>query len=503
MHHLIVLRAIGGLLALLALGACVPLLVAILYREPTAPWLWTMATGLAVGLALLLTSRRADPASLGLREGLAITTITWVAGSALAAIGLWLDVDGLPFLDAWFEMLSGLTTAGATIFGGWSDADGVAHGTRIADLSHGTLAWRALAHFLGGIGIVVMSVALLPLVGSGSGFQLYRSEITGIDSSRLAPRVVSTARILVGYYLLIAAVVTVALWLAGVSAFDAWCHAVSAISTGGFANYDDSISGLRNHAAEWILIATMVVGGLNFALLISALRGHPGRLWRSAEVRLYLSLIVVAFAVMTVLVGVNHAAYRERLPDLVRDSLFQVVSVITSTGFSSGMDVVPGGWEAWAPSAQVVMLLLMVGGACAGSTSGGAKLVRMMVLAKLLRREVRRHVEPARLSPIMLDGRPIGDAQVLHVFGFFVAFAASWAAGTLGLVMTGVPLETAGCGALACLANVGPALGELGAGHNFGGLSDPAKGICMALMLLGRLEFLGVLITLTPRTWMR
>ncbi|MBA2479744.1 MAG: TrkH family potassium uptake protein, partial [Planctomycetes bacterium] len=438
-----------------------------------------------------------------LREGLAITTLTWTAGSALTAIGLWLDVDGLSFLDAWFEMISGLTTTGSTIFGGWRDEAGVAHGTAIAHLTHASLAWRALAQFLGGIGIVVMSVAVLPLMVSGSGYQLYRSEITGIDSSRLAPRVISTARILVGYYALLAAVAALALWLAGVSGFDAVCHAAAAISTGGFSNYDDSVTGLRNHGAEWILIATMVVGGLNFALLIPALSGRPQRLWRSGEVRLYLAIILVAWALLTVLVGVNHVAYRERADDLVRDTLFQVVSIITTTGFATGSDVVAGGWEAWAPSAQVVLLLLMVGGACAGSTSGGAKLVRVMVMGKLLRREIRRHSEPTRLTPIMLDGRPLGDAQVLHVCGFFAAYLVSWVAGTLALVMTGVALPEAASGALTCLSNVGPGVGGIGSGHNFGELSDPAKSICMALMLLGRLEFFGVLMTCTPRNWMR
>ncbi len=503
MHRLIVLRAVGGLLALLACGAALPLLTAILYGEAISPWLWTMAAGLGVGFALLLATQRARSEDLGMREGLAITCLTWVAGSALAAIGVWLDVEGLPYLDAWFELISGLTTTGATVFGGWRDADGIDHGTAIAALTHATLAWRSLAHFLGGIGIVVMSVALLPLLARGAGFQLYRSEITGIDSGRLAPRVISTARILVGYYVLFTAVAGLALWLVGVSPFDAVCHAMSAISTGGFSTYDDSATGLHNQAAEWILIATMMLGGLNFALVITALRGHPVRLWRSAEVRLYLLLIIVSWAVLVALVGSHHAAYRDRIGDLARDTLFQTVSVITSTGFATGSDVVPGGWESWVPSAQMVLLMLMVGGACAGSTAGGAKLVRVLVLAKLLRREIHHHAEPARISPIALDGYPVGNASVLHVCGFFAAYALSWAAGTFALVLTGLPLAESASGALTCLSNVGPGVGSIGSAHNFGELSPAAKGVCMALMLLGRLEFFGVLMTFTPRNWRR
>ena len=288
-----------------------------------------------------------------------------------------------------------------------------------------------------------------------------------------------------------------------VSLFDALCHAACAISTGGFSTYDDSVTGLRNHAAEWILIAAMGVGGLNFALVITALRGHPLRLWRSDEVRLYLALILIAWVMLLGLVGWHHAAYVDRPADLVRDTLFQVVSVITSTGFATGSDVTPGGWESWVPSAQLVLLLLMVGGACAGSTTGGVKLVRLVVMSKLIRREVRRHGEPARISPIILDGRPVGDAQLLHVGGFLAAYAISWAGGTLALGLSGLPLGDAASGALTCLSNVGPGVGTIGSGHNFGALSPAAKGVCMVLMLLGRLEFFGVLMTCSLHNWRR
>ncbi len=223
---------------------------------------------------MMIMSRHAVADHLGLREGLSITCLTWVLGSAMAAIGVWLDVPGLSFIDAWFEMVSGLTTTGASIFGGWQDVDGTSHGTTIAALTHATLAWRAIAQLLGGIGIVVLSLAILPQLNSGSGYQLYRSEISGIDSSRLAPRVIDTARILLGYYLTIAVATALALWLVGVPLFDACCHAAAAISTGGFSTRDDSVTGLHNHAAEWILILAMIVGGLNFSLVITALRGR-------------------------------------------------------------------------------------------------------------------------------------------------------------------------------------------------------------------------------------
>ncbi len=497
------MRAIGGLLVALGGVVFIPLLVAVYYHEALAPWIWTMVVSMGSGLVLLITSRRARTENLGLREGLAITTLTWVIGSAVGSIGLWLDVRDLSFVDAWFEILSGLTTTGATVFGGWDDASGIHHGTNITALTHASLAWRSLSQYLGGIGIVVLSLALLPLLTSGTGYQLYRSEITGIDAGRLAPRIISTARILVGFYLLLGVGAAFALWLVGVAPFDAFCHAASGISTGGFSTYDNSVTGLHNHAAEWALIVIMGVGGLNFALIITALRGHPQRLWRSEEVRLYLIIILIGWLTLMAVVTNSHDVYRERPSDMVRDTLFQTVSMMTSTGFVSGSDVVQGGWESWVPPAQFVLLLLMVAGACAGSTAGGAKLVRVMVIAKLLRREVRRHGEPARITPIAIDGKALGDAQLLHVGGFFAAYALSWVVGSLALCFLGLPLAEAASGALTCLSNVGPGVGEIGSGHNFGQLSPAAKGVCMLLMLLGRLEFFGVLMTCSLRHWRR
>lgn len=501
MHRLIICRAIGGLLLMLGAIYAVPVAVAWTSAEDAVPWLVGGLTTLIIGGTLLWLGRRARPENLGLREGLATTCLAWVACSATAAIGPWVAVDGLPYLDAWFEMLSGFTTTGSSIFGGWDDGQGGQGGIAIGDLGHAVLAWRATSQLLGGIGIVVISLALLPVLASGSGYQLYRSEVSGIEADRLAPRVIDTARILVGFYLLLFGGTILALRAVGVEWFPAACHAASAISTGGFSTYDDSVTGLRNQAAEWVLIAAMLAGGVNFALLIRALRGRFGRLWASEELRLFLGIIVVAWIALLLLVGWQQGAYAGRSCDLVRDTLFQTVSTATSTGFATGFDAVPGGWEGWLPSAQLVLLLLMIGGACAGSTTGGLKLVRVIVLVKLLRREIRRHGEPNRLTPVMLDGRPVADGQLLHVAGFVMAFAVSWIAGTLALALCGLPLGSAASGALTCLANNGPGIDAIGVAHNFGPLPVAAKLICMALMLLGRLEFFGVLMVCSRRHW--
>jgi trk system potassium uptake protein TrkH len=503
MHRPIIFRAVGSLISALGCLALLPLLVAMHYHEPLRPWLSTMAAGIGGGLGLVVAARHAVSDHLGLREGLTITCLTWALGSAMAAIGIWMDVPDLPFIDAWFEMVSGLTTTGSTIFGGWRDAHGIDHGTTLATLTHASLAWRAAAQMLGGIGIVMLSIALLPQLSNGAGYQLYRSEISGIDSSRLAPRLIDTARILLGYYLAIICATALALAVVGVEPFVACCHATAAVSTGGFSTFDDSVTGLHNHGAEWILIAAMLVGGLNFSLVITALRGRPLALWRSEEVRLYLIMLLGAWAMLILIVGIHHPIYQDRPGDLARDTLFQATTSITSTGFASGLDTVPGGWENWVPSAQLVLLMLIASGACAGSTSGGLKLVRILVMARLIRREVRRHGEPARISPITIDGRVISDDQILHVGGFIAAYVLFWVSGTLALGLLGQPLADAASGALTCLSNAGSGVGGIGSGHNFGALDPVAKAVCMMLMLLGRLEFFGVLIACSPRHWRR
>lgn len=501
MHVRIISRAIGGLLALLSFTTTIPLATAWHFNEDCQPWLMAMGLGLSIAAGLWLLGRHAGRDDLGLREGLAITCLAWVACSMAAAIGPWLDVPGLSYLDAWFEMLSGLTTTGASIFGGHVDVHGNLVGTTIGELGHATLIWRATVQLIGGVGIVVLSLALLPLLSSGSGYQLYRSEVTGINADRLAPRIIDTARLLVGCYLLLAAISVGLLLLVGVDPFTAFCHAITAISTGGFSTFDNSVSGLHNRAAEWVLIATMFIGGINFALLIAAVRGNSARLLRSEEARTYVAVVITAWMALLIILAGKNSFYSGRTGDLVRDSLFQVVSICTSTGFASGFDASFNSWEGWPQAAQFLLLLLMIGGACAGSTSGGVKLVRLVLLTKLLRRETRRHGEPHRITPVTLDAIAIGDAQLLHAAGLVFAFGLFLILGALLLTLMGLPIAEAFSGALTCLTNNGPGIRTIGVAHNFGALPDSAKLTCMVLMLLGRLEFFGVLMTCSYRHW--
>ena len=400
---------------LLSLTGCIPLLTDAWYGFPTQPW-WIML-GATLGLAtgLLLIGRKADPLGMGIREGLAITTLIWIVASLCASIGITLAAPGTHWVAGWFEAMSGFTTTGSTIFGDHIIID---------DLSPGVKMWRAVMQWMGGIGIVVISLALLPLLVGGSGFQVYRAEVPGLDTDRLAPRIRDTAKILFRFYIILTFGMGLLLLLCGLSPFDAICHAMTTVATGGFANYGNSVEGLQSVAAEWVIILGMVVAGVNFGLLVQAVLGKPMRLW-SAETKLYLGLIVGCSTAIALNLGFTEPAYDGKTHDLIRDSLFQVSSLITSSGFGSGYDTVSASYGGWPLLSQCLLVFLMLGGGCAGSTAGGIKLIRYLVAVKALRRELLRYIEPARIVPIRLDGHKVNDQMVLQVMGFllFILFA--------------------------------------------------------------------------------
>lgn len=491
MHLHIVGKSLGALLLFLGIGGLGPLGADALTGHPTRGW-WVMcAATVVVGTALWLAGRHGRSEDMGLIEGVAVTTLVWLLGSLLAGIGLWLTAPDTPPIDAWFEAMSGLTTTGSTVYGG---------ARAIEDLSPGVLLWRSQLQWIGGIGIVVISLALLPLLIGGGGFKAFRAEVPGLDTDRIAPRIRDTAFILYRFYLGLTLSVFCALVACGVGGFDALCHAMTCVSTGGFSPYDDSIEGLGSAAAEWVLIGGMLLAGCNFGLLLHAAHGRAERLLQSSEFRLYLALIVGGCIALSLLLAAGMPSY-DTYHELVRDAVFQVVSIITSTGYATGYDTEPAAWAAWPATAQLILVFLMIGGGCAGSTAGGVKLVRFLVAWRAARRELRRYVEPARVTPVHLGGHRLREPVVLQVGTFIFVYFLSWIIGTLLLSALGSDLTTATTAALSCLSNIGPGLGAVGPAENWAGLTDPAKVVCIALMLLGRLELFGVLLLLRARAW--
>jgi len=491
----IVAKSLGALLLILALGGLGPLVFDAVAGRAWWPWLVMEVAIVLTGGALFAYGRRADPASMGIPEGVAVTGLTWFVASLLAALGIYLAAGSVSFIESWFEAMSGFTTTGATIFG---------EDRPIEALSPGIKLWRSQIQWMGGIGIVVISLALLPLLIGGSGFQIYRAEVPGIDTDRLAPRIRDTALILFRLYFLFTFAVFLTLVLCGVSGFHALCHSLTTVATGGFSTFDDSIEGLESTAAEWVIIAGMLLGGINFGLLLHCLRGRPTRLWASPEVRLYLTLILGTAAISALILGFGTEAYVEAgWHDLIRDCLFQAASIGSSTGYATGFDTIEHSWTGWPAAAQMLLVLLMIGGGCAGSTAGGVKLVRFLVAWKAMRREFLRFLEPARVVPIHLSGQRLNDAVVLQVGTYLAAYVVLAIAGSFLLALLGSDLASACSAAISCLSNIGPAIGEVGAAENWSHMPPLALVICIMLMLIGRLEIIGVLLLLRIGTWRR
>lgn len=514
-----VAKSLGALSLLLATFGTLPLAAALAHHEQSWPWLVMIAVGAVAGTALLIVGRRSKPQDLGIREGVAVTVFAWLGASLIAGIGIDLAVSAVPapqgyaagdrcsYAMGWFEAMSGLTTTGSSVFGdSWTTlADGTRlhTGALVAELPVSVKLWRGLLQLFGGIGIVVVSLALLPLLVGGSGFLLYRSEVTGLHADRLAPRIADTARILLGLYVGVWLALVVSLLGCGVSALDAVVHASAAISTGGFANYDTSAEGLNSAAAEWVLVVGMIIGGLNSGLVFTAIRGRPQRLLRSGETRSFLLVLLLGSALVGWSLWRGMPGYAGRYHDLVRDSVFQVVTVATTTGFATGFDVAPAGWDAWPPLARTALVFMMLGLGCAGSTAGGVKMVRVLVAMKAARRELRRFVEPNRVTPIQLDGSNIPDVMVIQVSAFLIVYGATWAVGSLVLAALDLPMDVACSASLTFVGNNGPGVGSIGPAGNFRDIGTAGHVVGALLMLIGRLELFGVLMMMNPRQWRR
>ena len=324
----IVVKVLGFLTLGLAAVGLGPLAVSIIAADRHGPWPWLimLAATLCVAGTLIFCGRKSKGHELGIREGIAVTSAVWIIASLLGAIGTRLATPEISYMAAWFESMSGFTTTGSTVFGG---------SIGIEKSTHGVWIWRAIMQWLGGLGIVVISLSLLPLITGAGGFSLYRAEVPGISNERLAPRIADTARLLLLFYTGFTIVVFLALIVAG-KPFAALCHAMSTVSTGGFSPYADSIDGMHSVAGEWIIIAGMLLGGLNFALLLGAIRGKPLRIWQNTEARVFISAVIILSMVVAIIVGVHTDFYDNDVHQLFRHSAFNLVSTATSTGFAVG-----------------------------------------------------------------------------------------------------------------------------------------------------------------------
>ena len=435
----------------------------------------TMGTG--VGMYVFVP-RTGERISLTHREGFVIVTLAWVFASAFGALPFHFSGIVPTYCDAFFETMSGFTTTGASVL---SNLDGT---------SRGILFWRALTQWLGGMGIIILSLAILPLLGVG-GMQLFKAEIPSPVKDRLTPRIAETARNLWLVYIAISAAEFFLLVLGGMSAFDAACHTFTTMATGGFGNYDDSIARFNSLYIEIVIIAFMFIAGTNFALHFRLFRGDARPLFQDPEFRFYLSVTVVATAAITL----DLRSHVSTLGEALRHAAFQVVSILTTTGF------VTVNFDLWPIPSKVILLLLMFIGGCAGSTGGAIKCLRIMIVVKQTFIELTRLIHPRAVLSVKIARSPVPPEIVSSIRSFFFLYIALAVAATLTLTFLGIDMLTAVSGVAATIGNVGPGMGAVNALSNYAELPQSAKWVLSLCMLLGRLEIYTVLVLLVPDFW--
>ncbi|WP_372424612.1 TrkH family potassium uptake protein [Salinarimonas chemoclinalis] len=433
------------------------------------------------GMSLVLVARTKLAGGLTLRQAFVLTPLTWLTVALFAALPLYFsDYAQLreSFANAFFESMSGLTTTGATVIVGLQDAP------------PGVLIWRALLQWMGGIGIIATAIAILPALGVG-GMQLFRTESSD-RSEKVLPRVREIATAIVALYLGFTVTCAVAYWLAGMTPFDALAHALTTISTAGFSTHDNSLGNWTTPAIQWIAVCGMLAGAVPFVLYVRLFQGELDTL-RNSQVRILLGFLAVVVALMTLwLVSTERYA----LPDALRHAAFNIVSVVTTTGFAST------DYGAWGNVAVGVFFGLMFVGGCTGSTAGGVKIFRYEVMARLLHSHFLHLIYPRGVFPRTYAKRPLPDDVVASVVVFFSLFFVCYSIITIVLMAFDLDFLTSASAAVSALSNVGPGLGPIiGPAGNFSSLPDPVKWVLAFAMLLGRLELFTVLILFMPRFW--
>lgn len=446
------------------------------------PLLWGMGAGLGVSALLFVVGSKAKVGDLGLREAFAVVSLSWILASAIAGIPYLLNGTVPTYTEAFFEAMSGFTTTGATVL------------TDIQSNPRGILFWRALTQWLGGMGIIVLSLAVLPFLKVG-GMQLYKAEVPGPMPEKITPRVHQTALLLWGVYLLLSLLQTSALLLGGMSLFESLTHTFGTMATGGFSPLNRSIGQYGNAYFEWVIILFMFLAGTNFVLHFLLLRGDLGAWWRNEEFRFYVKLLAVAILLAAAFLF-SSGTY-EKLSDSIRYGAFQVVSIVTTTGF------VTADFGLWPNFLQYLLLLLMFVGGCAGSTVGGIKSMRIMVLVKHVKAELQRLLHPRAIFTVRIGGKVLEREVISSVTAFFVMYIGLFALAAMAMAALGLDVLTAIASAAAAIGNIGPALGSVGPSSNYAHVPAAGKWILSFCMLLGRLEIYTVMMLFLPGTWRR
>ena len=477
-----VAHVLGLMLAVFGVTFSLPVLTALIMRDGHALHFVTSgAISICVGLAIAALTKHKSR-ELKPRDGFLLVTVGWMLMSVSATVPLMLALPSLSFTDAFFETMSGLTTTGSTVLVG---LDGLPPSVNL---------WRHALHWFGGLGIIVLAVAILPLVGVG-GMQLYKAETPGpVKDEKLTPRITETAKSLWLIYTLLTAIGIVALRACGMSWFDAICHSFSALSLGGFSTHDASVGYFNSRSIEFVLMALMVMATLNFARHFTALRRLTLRPYaQDPEARAIFVLLTVSVLGIALLLDWTHTY--DGFADALRHSAFNVISMATTTGFVSQ------NYEKWPVFAPIWMLFLSSIICSTGSTGGGIKMFRTLLLARQAGRELKLLVHPSAVVPVRVGGKVIPDRVGDSVLAFIFLYFMTAALLTFAMLATGLDFDSSFSAVVASINNAGPGLGRVGPATTYQQLTDVQTWICTLAMLLGRLEIFSVLVLLTPAFW--
>ncbi len=476
-----IIKVIGNLLLLETMMLLLSSGVSAYYHDAALTSLLVTAgiTGV-IGLLMLLYSRKSEKAFTR-RDGYIMVTCSWLAFALFGMLPFYINGHIPSVTNAFFEAMSGITSTGATIL------------DNIDEMPHGLLFWRSITQWFGGLGIIIFTIALLPFLGV-NGLQMFAAEVSGPTHNKVTPRIGITARWIWGIYVGITALLFVLLMLGGMGGFDSICHALTAAGTGGFSTHQESIAFYHSSYIEYVIIIFMFISGINYSLLILFVNGRFKRALKDSELKWYAVTVVAATFVFTIVLWSSRGIEGE---DAFRDSLFQVVSLQTSTGFSTC------DYMTWPSALWGLLLLVMMVGACAGSTSGGMKCIRVLVLFKVMLNEFKHILHPNAVLPIRMDKQVAPPTLLSTVMAFcfvyfIIIFGSSIFLSTIGIDF----MEAIGC-SVSALGNMGPALGSYGPSGTWNSMPDAGKWLMSFLMLLGRLEIFTVILLFTPNFWKR
>lgn len=480
MNYGIVSKALGNILTVESILMLPALTIAFYTNEhDKIAFLITIIITSIIGF--IMSKKTVIKDNINVRDGLAIVTLGWIFASLFGALPFYLSGSIPSYIDAFFETVSGLTTTGASIL------------SNVEGLPHGSLFWRSFTHWIGGMGILVFTIALLPALGIG-GFQIFKAESPGPIAGKIAPRIKDTAKILYIIYFSITILQIILLRLGGMNFFGSILHTFGSVGTGGFSIKNNSIAFYKSTYIHVTMGIFMLLSGVNFSLYYSLFKGRWRDVLKNEELRLYLTIVFVA--VIAIAINLFMTSYGNILR-AIRDSFFQVSSIITTTGYTTV------NFDAWPTFSKAILFTLMFIGGSAGSTAGGMKVIRILILIKLIKRDVTKLFHPRAFISIKNNGKTVTNETIVSINSFFTLYIMIFVISTIIVSLEGLDLVSASSSVAATLGNIGPGLGFVGPTRNFGGFTSASKVLFSFLMLLGRLEIFTIIALILPKNWTR